>query len=215
MWPRMTALLITLPCLGFAAPSWFTENGQRFSGGFYEVSCQGFGPSPYHARREALDECRLTAASAIQAKLEVSSISIQTERDVGLHEEISQRQDYEGLICDPLREAIEEAEGQSKAWIKCRFDLAKVTAVEKEEKPKGPAVSLSDKRRVTIATIPSCESILVEGKSPRVIRCKANPQTILLHPGDVKLIIRAIKHLPKELLVTELPDSLDVVLEGL
>ncbi len=215
MWPWMLALLIALPRLGLGAPSWFTENGQRFSGSFYEVSCRGSGPSAYHARQEALDQCRLTAASAIQSKIGVSSVSIQTERDVALHEQVSQRQEYSGLVCDPIREAIEETETQSNAWITCRFDLGKVTVAEESAKSSGPAVALSNKRRVTIATVPACESILIEGSSPRIIRCNTNPQTFLLKPGDTKLIIRAIKHLPKELPVSELPESLDIVLEGL
>ncbi len=175
--------LLIIPMAAQAAPEWSKSDTQRFVGGFYEVVCSGLGPSLFHARQSALDECRLSAASAIQQHLKVKAVSIQTEKDVAYHSEVVQDQEYEGLICIPSKEAVEESDDRAQVWIKCRFDLSKVKATPEHSHAK-PQIALSDKRRVVISVVPGCESILVRGEKPKVIRCKNNPMTIYLEPGD-------------------------------
>lgn len=205
--------LFVFPLIVHAAPDWAKNDTQRFVGGSYEVVCSGSGPSIFHARQVALDECRLSAASAIQQQLKIKAVSIQTEKDTAYHAEIVQDQLYEGLTCVPIKEAVKETDDQARAWLKCRFDLSKVKTATEGPLVK-PKIALSNKKRIVISSVPACESILVRGEKPKVIRCKSNPTTIYLEPGDETLIVRAKGYLPKKISASDLPSSLDLILEA-
>lgn len=59
-------------------------------------------------------------------------------------------------------------------------------------------VNLSDsKKTIAIGSVPNCDSLLIEGEKPTVIKCKENPQLLIINETDSKITVRAKGFLPK------------------
>src|SRR5688572_11478500 len=99
-------------------PPWAKENTQVLNGKVYTVVCSGEGPSADIARGEALNSCRSLAARQLHSDLKVKVLSLETEKDIAFHQEISSEGQYSGLLCNPQNESIEEENGHITAWLK-------------------------------------------------------------------------------------------------
>jgi hypothetical protein len=214
------AVLLGLVIGGLAearTPEWAKKNTQSLSGKTFITTCSGTGPSLDTARRDALDSCRLSARQQLASNIEVRSLTIQSENSAGFHEEVTENAEYDGLICMPSKDEVEETDGGYRVWIQCRFDLAKVK-VQKPEKAAAPeslpssskqlgtlqSVSASaqdfhvaDNFTLMISVVPKCDSLLIRGKKPRQIACDANPMKVVLDSTDKTILVRSAGFQPK------------------
>lgn len=231
-----------------APPTWATQDTARLSGKSLTLTCSGEAPSLDLARKDALRSCTSSATQYIQTgSLKVRSLSVETEQDGGFHSEISESKQVTGLACKPLREATEELDSGVRIWVQCRYDLglARFEAPAKDDDEPKPVTSSkelvqdptslgirnrnsselkrgrrisSDVKVLTISSVPPCSSILVRSSKPRVVRCKQNPISFQIQPGDTELIVRASRkgYLPKHIKITpnlEDDPSIAVILE--
>lgn len=225
MWSRtlLAAAMLGALCAPMAlgqVPQWARSEGIKWFGKNLEIVCQGTGPSVDIARREALGGCRASASSQINSDVHVKSLSIETEKDVGYHQQVTSDAVVRDLRCNPINEDIQERDGSFTVWTKCRFDTA-LTKVENNiagAPPKAPSdaedttTKLSSKGDVDVgkiiegeeieiylSTVPSCSSILFNGPRSRIKNCDSNPIRLLLRPDDQSVVIRAKGHVPKTL----------------
>src|SRR4051794_19932276 len=121
-----TVWIVSLPFLSNAhadIPEWAKNNSQKLSGSKYQIACSGEGPSVDIARREARESCQSSASQQIAAtNIRVKSLSVETEREVAFHREVSEEMTYPGLTCLPGREQIEDHDRHFKVWTECLFD---------------------------------------------------------------------------------------------
>ena len=228
-----------IPCRGFylipifiacsaqagPRPDWTKQNGQSRNGNLFRVVCDGIGPSLDLARRDVLEKCRLTAASQLATSIRAKSITAETEKEVVFHREVSEENEYDGLVCQPGREHIEEKSNQTRVWLECAFDLSKAkskaesSSSSSEEKDSdiglisnkidlAPASSKSSQKpgrflnsnqgTLLISVVPQCSDLLIRGKLPaRVVKCDSDPMTVTIGPDDQEIIVRATGHMPK------------------
>ena len=207
-WSDVVGLIFGLPIVCSAdagAPSW-AKNASRLDGRAYTAVCSGRGPSVDLARAESLRSCKASAAAALSTTFSVSSTSIQTEQSAGLHEVVSISESFNNLSCAPLKEETIETSGSSyEVWTLCKFSLEEAQVKATPAKPEvlsGTPLSIIDdklpasyvhgeKRKLSLAVIPQCKSIMVLGSQPRVIECKSSPVLIVVSPQDHQLIIRS------------------------
>jgi hypothetical protein len=192
------ALLLTLLLSQASAstPSWAVNDTERLEGTRYRAVCSGDGPSIGLARRQAIDDCKVSAAEHLPGEITVKSLSVLSEQDGAYHQEVTRRSRVTGLSCNPLREHVEETDARVKVWILCLFDLSRAHA-----RIQWPVLA---KRRggragvLTLAVLPDCTSVIVRGSGPaRVVRCDRNPVSVLVEPGDNELLVRGEGSLPK------------------
>lgn len=222
---RLTLLSLTLMSIcvsAFAAtPEWVkNRETQVRRGDQLELVCTGTGPSLELARRSARESCQGTASGHLSTTLKVRTVSVETERDVALHQEISEDRKIAGLRCDLQKESIEELENQVKVFQLCRFDLAKasVVAPEPAKDPKSANTSelgslaaktaaipgrhlASSERRILLVVAPACDDLLIDGEIPRIIRCRGNPEALVLGEGDQKIVVRSKGFMPKTITI--------------
>lgn len=195
-----------------------------------KLDCTGTGPSASIARAEALDECRKSAISFIQTSFKNKSLTVQTETDAALHEELKSNIEVQGLECSDPKEIIKESEDTIKISLTCIYALAKISIKELQEAPipaqrrgeidvrvnhssSGKTFGAS-KRTLALTVIPQCSSILVMGTSSRIVRCKRNPTLVVITENDHSIIIRSDGYKPKELDKSEFggKDEVQVIL---
>lgn len=229
---------------------WTKTNTQVRSGQSLQVVCSGSAPlgAIDLARNVALQACRNAAISHLQTNLTQKSLIIETENSVGLHSETAQQANYSGLDCKQDREKIEDRDGTTTVFLRCVFDLSKAKVANIEEPiesqfddkdfiknkieasalPSSQSADLKSKieksknRHLVITSIPVCDSIMIRGRS-RIIKCDANPKTLLIYPEDRELIIRLGGYKPKHVILNKdrapansnAPESLEVYLEKL
>lgn len=227
----------------FATPPWAKENTQARAGNIFTVVCSGNGPSVDLARREALSSCKSTAKNEISTPVEFKAVTILTEKDLAYHEQTTEHVSVTGLDCVPQKDLVEEEPtGESKVWVKCRFDLSKAKIVprneepqEKDDQPVGkgkvdPNLSAienrgevkrgrylaSEKRPLSLASVPPCEDLLIKGGTPRVIRCDKNPMLITVSETDREILVRAHGYQPKTIRMgKEVGENVQVILDPL
>lgn len=192
------AAALFLPLSGQAeAPAWVRQDAFKRTGSILTLVCRGEGPDDL-ARREALSKCRAAAADHANADFQVTTLSVETEKSIGFHEEVSSQKTVTGLECAVKDEYIEQKDGFFVAYLKCSFDLSKAKIVS--EPAEEPAqVELGENKVLYLSSIPKCDSVIVKGSRPRTITCKANPTPIQFQPGDRSIIIRADGYQPKHL----------------
>lgn len=199
-------------------PSWAKNNSTRRTGENLITVCNGTGPSLDTARSSALKSCQLSASQFFAKHVSIKSVSVETEKSVGFHEEVSSHEIIEGLLCNPQRDEINEYESQFSVWIECQFNLknVKIMSVDKNtinqnnntlDRLKDRALSTRDEpslvKKVTVVSIPKCSSIIVRGSKSRQINCTSNPIQIPLEDDDREIIVRANGYLPKTIDLSE------------
>ncbi len=182
--------------VAFAMPAWVKESPAS-KGNKFIIVCAGEGPAIDLARREALDSCRAAAVEQLKSKFHVRSLTVQTEKDSAHHLEVSSDQNYEGLSCNQLKQQIEDRKDRYKVWLQCEFDLSKAKVSANKEKKTQRHIASGERRELSVATVPDCDSILLEGFRARTVRCNQNPMPVILYPEDESLTIRAEGYQPK------------------
>ena len=198
-------------------PSWVKgQETQVRHGNLLDVVCEGTGPSLELARRAARESCQATASDHLSSAVRVRSVAVESESDLTLHQEVVEDRRITGLRCELQKESIAELESQTKVYQHCTFDLgaAAVAATVDEVSPRpvnnsslGSLESkrsgahgrhlASSERRILLVVAPACDSLMVEGEKPRIIRCRSNPQSLLLGRYDQRVIVRARGFIPK------------------
>jgi hypothetical protein len=192
-------------------PNWASHNSTKLSGQILTTACHGTGPSIEIARGEALKSCQSNASHFFKSKIRIKSLSVETEKSVGFHQEVSNEDEIDGLICDPQNEQVDELDSQFSIWLSCKFDLKKASS-----NPIEPKVEASDNshlntlesskfespmdiqiRYVFISVVPKCESIIVKGSGSRTIQCKSNPLKVQIKDKDNEILVRAKGYKPK------------------
>lgn len=205
-----------------ATPSWFAD-GQKRSGDMFYATCVGSGISLELARNESMQSCKGAAIQQVVDTAKVKTIFIESDESAAYHSEISQTNNIKGLICLPDKESIEENDGSYKIYLKCRFDLSKITvsnAPEEEiiNRPNSGSIikskaeietiksdarttksnyKKSSESRLTISSVPACSSIVIRGRKSRSVTCNTNPLTVILFDGDTEAILRSNGLKPK------------------
>jgi hypothetical protein len=223
---KFVFILLLISNMALATPLW-VKDSTRLAGSHYQVSCSGEGPSLDIARQESLASCRNSANDQMKTALHIQSLSVETEKDVAFHSEISKDTVVKNLKCDPKKEEIEEKAYSIKVWLLCDFDLSKVSTADRnapvtdnnENSPneliknrssvsaipnsgsniKKATMIEGENIQLTLTTVPQCDTILIRGQRPRSIKCKDNPQALFIYPSDLEIIIRADGHVPKHI----------------
>lgn len=205
------ALLLLSSNARAKVPDWAINNSTKLNGTVLTTVCNGVGPSLETAKNEALKSCQGTASQYFSSKIKIKSVSVETEKSVGFHQEISSEEVIDGLNCEPQRDQINESESQFNVWLECKFDLKKISKGKVEEESEVPnnthlntlepskIKSTEDiqGKYVFISTVPKCETVIIKGFTSRVIQCSQNPLKIQIKIGDEELLIRANGYKPK------------------
>lgn len=193
-------------------PNWAKKNSTRKSGNLLTTVCEGVGPSASLARKDAINNCQVTARQFVANEIKIKSFSVETESSVGFHQEVEDSAVVKNLSCDPKKEETTELNDQFRVWIECQFVLKKieVTSVDpkststetvrddlKSVEPSKKVDLQKDGQTVFLEVVPQCESVLVRGSKPKVINCKSNPVRLSLGDDDSEIIIRAKGFQPK------------------
>lgn len=219
-------LLVAQICVAKERPDWTSSNTQSQNGKMFHVVCSGVGPSLDLARRDVLEKCRMTAASQLTTTIQAKTVTIESEKEVAFHREVSDDNEYTGLICKPGREHIEESSDQTLVWLECTFNLGEAKVKDNSDsdmkndisknkswisnksevtKIKTPTQNdkigrylTSDRKLIILSVIPQCSDMLIRGDAPaRIIKCDSDPMTLAIEPGDKEIIVRAEKYISK------------------
>lgn len=217
-------------------PEWAKSVTNQRTGSTLKVVCSGSGPSMDVAKQEAIRSCQSSASHELSTSIEVKSLSVETERSVGYHQEVSEAKTVTGLRCEVEREETEELNNAFRTYLLCRFDLSKAQAkpkstetpttsdsrahlneVREKALPEHHAPAASHRRVISLGSIPQCDSIVIRGAKPRVVECKENPTSVVVEKGDNEIIIRAQGYQPKSMKPEEgeSHEALQVVLDPL
>lgn len=181
------AIFVSLPAS--ASPTWLQEPPKRVGSTLY-VSCHGNGPDRSTAFKSAINECRSIAATFLSKDFQVKTVSVQTEKHSALHEEVESTSLVKGLECK-VEQSLEEANSE---WLKCSFDLKKVSSTSNQSFQEESVVS--ENKQVILSFVPACETIIVVGKNGRTIQCRNSPTPFLIEPGDSEIIARSEGYQP-------------------
>lgn len=184
-------------------PDWAKSNTISKNGSIVTSICEGKGSSISIARQEAIQNCQLSVAQFLNGEVKINSISVETERDIGFHQQVEQKLNVKKLVCEPVKDEVVQIGEAYSFWIKCRFDFSKVEiSNDSEVEPqkimdmglKSTSIiktsDLNDGRVILIETIPQCNSVLVKGVKARIINCKSNPVKIVIYAKDTEMVIR-------------------------
>lgn len=204
--------LLLSPSVQADIPNWAKKNSTRKSGNLLTTVCDGVGPSASLARKDAINNCQVTARQFVANEIKIKSLSIETESSVGFHQEVEDSSVVKNLSCNPKREETTESSDQVRVWIECQFDLKKVDVASVDSKPisdKNVSDDLNsveptkkvdvqkDSQTVFLEVVPQCESVLVRGSKSKVISCNSNPVRLSIEDSDSEIIVRAKGFQPK------------------
>lgn len=210
-------------------PEWAARNSTKLNGSVLTTVCHGTGPSLDIARTAALQSCQSNASQFLRSKIKIKSLSVETEKSVGFHQEITNSDEIYGLSCDPQRDQTDESDSHFTIWLECKFDLKKASskAVEQEnETPDNSSLNTLESSKINsdqdfqnknifVSSVPKCESIIIKGIRSRTIPCVQNPLKIQIKNGDEELLIRAKGYKPKTIKVkgANANDTIQVLLD--
>lgn len=205
-------------------PLWTQSNTQNLKGNTLRVVCSGIGPSLDLARKDAIESCRTTAAQYLKSEITMKALSVESEKEVAFHKEVSEKRKITGLNCTPGRDYVEETPAQTKIWMECHFDLSKPSVTTESPNPsisqatdfiynrkalEAPGDSIlaaqlgesvvSERSLLTLAVIPQCTDLLVRNSSTpaRLIKCESDPVSVTVLPLDTEIIVRSTGYIPK------------------
>lgn len=192
-------------------PEWASKNSTKLTGKTLVTICSGTGPSLEIARGEALSSCQSNAGQFFKSKIRIKSLTVETEKAVGFHQEITNADEIEGLICDPQRDQIDELDSQFTVWLECKFNLDKAKSKPLPDVTNSiisdslnlsyskPSIvkSYTPNKIIFLSTVPKCDSIIIKGSRPRTVPCKNNPVELEISDADINAIIRVSDFKPK------------------
>lgn len=153
------------------------------------------------ARKFAIDNCRSTAADQAAASVNIQSMSVETEKAVSFHQEVSSNRQVTNLICQPEKEYFEEVDSRYKVWIRCRFDLSAAKLTEIKDIKNNSDKNL--KENINTGIVVDRESI-----SSKISGSNLNIQQKKYHTSDKKqLLLATIPKCENLLIRGELPRS--------
>lgn len=205
------AITITSSMANGKVPTWAASNSTKLNGSLLTTVCHGIGPSVDIARSEALTSCQLSASQFFKSKINIKTLSVETEKSVGFHQEVSSDEELSNLTCEPTKDQLEELDSQYSVWIECKFDISKTKSKPVEAKPAdelkennnlsyskpSKVASSSLSKTLFLSTVPKCESIIIQGERARTIECKSNPIELNIYNSDTEMIVRAKNYKPK------------------
>ncbi|OQW48518.1 MAG: hypothetical protein A4S09_04895 [Proteobacteria bacterium SG_bin7] len=218
-------ILSSLPAWS-KTPSWVKDATKR-NGSQFTTVCSGIGPSIDSARGEAIASCRASAIDETSPTATYKSVTIETDKEVALHNSIESSAEFKNLHCQQLNEQIEELEGQFKIWLKCKFDLNKVVKKETEksistrslidaEKIQERTIASKEvvpveesRKSILLSVIPACDELLIKSSFSRIVTCKENPIQLVVTKSDSEIIIRRKGYKPKTLKIKEIMEVED------
>ncbi len=199
-------------------PTWARKDTIKKNGSILTSICQGTGPSQTLAKRDAINNCLVSARQFLNSEIKIKTLSIETEKSVGFHQEIEESGLIKNLVCEPKRDETIEKDSQFQVWIECQFNLQAATSASTNEivESKNPVVRDnlttvkvspivkidSDNFEVSLMVVPQCDSILIRGKKPRSINCDSNPLKIVADSSDTEMIVRAKSFQSKTIKIT-------------
>lgn len=210
----IVCIVVTQPLLA-GEPSWMKDL-PRNSGKNTEVSCHGLGPDKETAYRVMLDQCRSLAGDHLLGKFNISTLSTESEGSVGYHQEVTSNYEVTGLQCKVNKYQEEVIEDTFHTYARCSFDNSAIKFSPRSDKAKESDIKstsdsqvlnindrfrdagliASENRQVIVSSVPQCTTLIVIGKVTRMIRCKENPQTVVIYPSDKQLLVRANGYVP-------------------
>jgi hypothetical protein len=211
----LTFLTVAASCRSFGdVPSWAKKNTTKKSGSLLTAVCEGLGPSVTLARKEAINNCQVSAKQFLNNEIKVKTLSVETEYSVGFHQEVEESGSVRNLVCNPKRDEVIEKDGQYQIWLECKFDLSKAkveSGSEKKSKEVGKNITSGlnlvkpaelketdyDHQTIFLESIPQCESIIIIGAKSKTIPCSSNPMKVIIEDTDKEIIIRAKNFRPK------------------
>lgn len=217
--PILIFLMTGISLSSFAdIPVWAKKDTIKKNGTILTSICQGTGPSQTLARKDAINNCIVSARQFLNSEIKIKTLSIETEKSVGFHQEIEESGLIKNLVCEPKKDETIEKDGQFQVWIECLFDLRAVIHTSTNEVVESknpverdnltsvkasPTVKIdSDNFEVTLMVVPKCDSVLIRGKQPRSINCDSNPLQIVADSLDTHIIVRAKGFQPKTIKIT-------------
>lgn len=221
------ASILTVSCFAHAkVPAWAKDSTKRI-GNKVTTVCSAKGVSVDEARADSLIGCKSTATNEFSTTTKFRSLIVETESELALHSSSESDAEYKNLKCVQLKEEITELDGQFEVWQKCEFNLSVVEVKEAspaqandsilnaeaiESKPIQIKKELDfneSRRSILISSIPGCDSIIIKGKMPRVIKCDRNPASLIIEKSDKELVVRKNGYRPKTLKTKELMEGED------
>lgn len=205
-------------------PQWINNSVKLIEGGV-ELACVGNGPDLSTARKIALNDCRMEATEYLSKNFVANSLIIESMQSASYHSAISSSASYKNMHCNPKGEYFTESDNSTKVYILCQFNLSKVE-VKESPIPKiveldtvedrgiastKPNITSDFAKSISIATIPSCNDILVTGSVPRKIDCSQNPTVFVVKKSDNELLVRRDGYKPKKVLVSDIIQSKEEV----
>lgn len=220
--------IMTEVCFG-KIPSWATNDTITKSGDRVTSVCEGTGSSVSIARQEAIQNCQASVSQFLNGEVKINALSVETEKDVGFHQQVEQRLNVKNFNCEPVKDEIVQNENNYTYWIKCKFDTKKIITIPSINEDNSPQIKdsglksverlkskdIAEGKVLILETIPQCDSILVKGIKARTITCKTNPLSLVIYDKDEQIIIRLKDYQPKTLNIKEgfKNEKLSVLLE--
>ena len=178
------------------------------------LPCHGYGPDRDVAIRLAINQCRSLAVNQLNTSFTVNSLSVETERSVGFHEEVTSNEQVSGLDCEIKDQYEAKTDTGVDAWVLCKMSVSKAKIAPVKNFSADVQNEASDRhidkkeivqsrnKQLIVSSVPHCETILIRGKLTKLVRCDSNPQTVMVEPSDKEIIIRASGYRPKHVRIS-------------
>lgn len=192
-------------------PSWAKSDTITKSGDYVISVCEGSGSSVAIARQEAIQRCQASVAQFLDGEFKFNSLTVETEKNVGFHQQVEQSINVKNFNCEPIKDEIIQENESYSYWIKCKFNIKKIVLQESKDEDKKSQLKdsslksvkvlktkdIADSKTLILEIIPQCDSVLIKGLKARSVVCNTNPLSLILYDGDEELIIRLKEYQPK------------------
>lgn len=118
-------------------PKWAKKNTEKRVGKIYYAVGNGKGPSLEIAKNEAINSCRSVVANRLNSHLNMRSLTVETQKDVSFHQELSSNYEVVGLECETVKDELIDINGTFEVWIKCKCEASNAKVTLKDEDRTG------------------------------------------------------------------------------